>query len=46
MKLGYQDGGSWTLLKSTPLERAQGGVALRPVLPSKTTVAEEVPSSA
>ena len=28
MKLGYQDAGSWTLLKSTPVDRAQGGLAL------------------
>ena len=30
-KLGYQDVGSWTILKSTPLDRAQGGLALCPV---------------
>ncbi len=28
MKLGYQDAGSWTLLKSTPVARAQGRLAL------------------
>ena len=31
MKLGYQDVGSWTLMKSTPVDRAQGGLALRAV---------------
>ena len=31
MKLGYQDAGSWTLMKSTPVDRAQGGLALRAV---------------
>ena len=31
MKVGYQDAGSWTLMKSTPENRAQGGLALCPV---------------
>ena len=32
MKLGYQDVGSWTLMKSTPVDRAQGRLALCAVL--------------
>jgi glycerol transport system substrate-binding protein len=43
MKLGYQDCGSWTFLKSTPLGPAQGGLALRPVLRGQDHLAEEEP---
>jgi glycerol transport system substrate-binding protein len=43
MKLGYQDAGSWTLLKSTPTDRAQGGLALCPVRHLEDGLAEEEP---
>ena len=38
MKVGYQDVGSWTILKSTPLDRAQGRLALRSVRDVSKTV--------
>ena len=41
MKLGYQDVGSWTLLKSTPLERRKAALALCPVLRRQDDLAEE-----
>ena len=43
MKLGYQDAGSWTLLKSTPVDRAQGRLALRPVRHLQDRRREEEP---
>lgn len=36
MKLGYQDAGSWTLLKSTPLERRQAAWLYAQFMVSKT----------
>ena len=36
MKLGYQDAGSWTLLKSTPLERRQAAWLYAQFVVSKT----------
>ncbi len=36
MKLGYQDAGSWTLLKSTPLKRAQAAWLYAQFVTSKT----------
>ena len=35
-KVGYQDVGSWTLFKSTPVDRRKAGLALRSVRGSKT----------
>ena len=43
MKLGYQDAGSWTLFKSTPLDAPQGGLAVRPVHGVQDRVAQEEP---
>src|SRR3546814_3310544 len=36
MKLGYQDTGSWTILKSTPLERAKAAWLYAQFVVSKT----------
>jgi glycerol transport system substrate-binding protein len=36
MKLGYQDCGSWTLFKSTPVDRARPPGSMRSSLPRKT----------
>src|SRR3546814_10750174 len=36
MKLGYQDNGSWTILKSTPLERAKAAWLYAQLVVSKT----------
>src|SRR3546814_13828950 len=36
MKLGYQDTGSWTILKSTPLERAKAAWLYGQFVVSKT----------
>ncbi len=43
MKLGYQDAGSWTLLKSTPVERRKAAWLYAQFVTSKTTSAEEEP---
>ena len=41
-KLGYQDAGSWTLLKNTPKERRKAAWLYAQFITSKTVVAEEV----
>jgi glycerol transport system substrate-binding protein len=41
MKLGYQDAGSWTLLKSTPVDRARRPGSTRSSSPRNRSVAEE-----
>ena len=43
MKLGYQDVGSLTLLKSTPLDRRKAAWLYAQFIVSKTVVAEEEP---
>lgn len=43
MKLGYQDVGSATLLKSTPVDRRKGGLALPAVHRLQDGVLEEEP---
>jgi glycerol transport system substrate-binding protein len=46
MKLGYQDCGSWTMFKSTPLDRRKAPLALCPVYGIENRVAEEEPCGA
>src|SRR3546814_9088514 len=41
MKLGYQDTGSWTILKATPLERAKAAWLYAQFVVSKTVVRSE-----
>jgi glycerol transport system substrate-binding protein len=36
MKVGYQDVGSWTLMKSTPVDRAQAAWLYAQFVTSKT----------
>ena len=43
MKLGYQDAGSWTLLKSTPVDRRKAAWLYAQFVTSKTRLAEEEP---
>jgi glycerol transport system substrate-binding protein len=43
MKLGYQDAGSWTLLKSTPAGPPPSRLALRAVLRGEVDQPEEEP---
>jgi glycerol transport system substrate-binding protein len=42
-KIGYQDAGSWTLMESTPVDRAQAAWLYAQFVTSKTVDLEEVP---
>ncbi len=46
MKLGYQDAGSWTLFKSTPIARRKAAWLYAQFTVSKTVVAQEEPRGA